>query len=152
MSFMQALFEQERQAVIAWRGACFARRRAEEEEAETRCQPGNIAVMAALSAAFHCRTAVDQAADAYCQARDDLDRAWDAYSRLLSPWPICTDADACCDLSNADAADLVDVLIAGGVVTDPHGWNRLGRIESKIFIVWFLRLALDRAVVEGLDA
>ena len=149
---MQALFEQERQAVIAWREATVARRRAEEEEAEARCQPDNTAVMAALSAVYRCRSAVDQADDAYCQARDDLDRAWDAYSRLLAPWPICTDADACCDLSNADAADLVDMLIAVGVVADPRGWNRLGRIESKKFIAWFLRLALDRAVVEGLDA
>src|SRR5215472_13880101 len=121
MTFVQALFERERQAVIAWREATVARRRAEEEEAEARCQPDNTAVMAALSAVYRCRSAVDQADDAYCQARDDLDRAWDAYSRLLAPWPICTDADACCDLSNADATDLVDVLIAVGVVTDPHG-------------------------------
>jgi hypothetical protein len=152
MSFMQTLFEQECQAVIAWREAYVARRRAEEEEAEVRCQPDNIAVMAALSAVYRCRAAVDRAADAYCKARGDLDRAWDAYSRLLSPWPIYTDADACCDLSNADAADLVDVLIAAGVVTDPHGWNRLGQIEPKKFMAWFLRHALGLAVVEGLDA
>jgi hypothetical protein len=151
MSFVQALFEQERQAVITWREADSARRRAEKEEKEARCQPDNIAIMAALSAVYRCRTAVDQAAVAYCKARDYLDSTWDVYSRLLSPWPICTGADACCDLSNADATDLVDVLFAGRVVTDPHGWNRLGWIDSRKLVVWFLRRAQFIAIIEGHD-
>jgi hypothetical protein len=154
MSFMQALFEQEGQAVITWRKAYSARRRAEEEEEEARCQSDNIAAMAALSAAFLCRTAVDQAADAYCRARDDLERAWHDYSEGLTPLPtvITTDADACTyDLSEAGAEAFVDSMVAGGVVADPLGWHQLGWIDPKKFVVWFLRRTQAIAIIEGHD-
>lgn len=154
MSFVQALFEQERQAVITWRETYSARRRAEKEEKEARCQPDDTAVVAARSAVCRCRTAVDQAADAYCKARDDLDRAWHDYSEGLTspPLVITTDADACAyDLSNAGVDNFVDLMIERGVVSDPYGWHRLGWIDPKKLVAWFLRRAQAIAIIEGHD-
>jgi hypothetical protein len=152
---MQALFDGERQAAIAAREAYFARRCAEEEEEEeeARCRPDNAAMMVALDALYRCQAAEDHAEAAYDLPRDD--RAGDAYSELLTPPPMLatSDADAFVyDLPKAGGDVFIDVMIERGVVSDPHGWHRLGWIDSKKFVAWFLRLSQGYAVAEGRDA
>jgi hypothetical protein len=92
--------------------------------------------------------AQDKAEAAYDSVADRVARAWDAYSRLLAPFPIVTEADAAAyELSDVGAEAAVDNLISCGIVKDPHGWHGRGWIDPRKFVTWFLRHAQPAVIV-----